>query len=213
MLADSDVLESQFEANRDHLRAVAHRMLGSRAEADDAVQEAWLRLARADTRDVENLAGWLTTVVARISLDMLRSRQSRREEVIEEARSTLVDLGSNGVDPAQDEVLVDEVGQALLVVLDTLSPSERLAFVLHDLFGVPFDEIAIILDRSPEASRKLASRARSKVRGETSVDETDPERRREVVNAFLRASRAGDFDSLLQLLDPDISWFVLMQRR
>lgn len=203
-MADSDVLVRQFEANRDHLRAVAHRMLGSRAEAEDAVQETWLRLNRADTSDVENLTGWLTTVVGRVSLDMLRSRTSRREDAIAEEPSALVSPGQVSIDPAQDAVLVDEVGQALLFILDTLSPSERLAFVLHDLFGVPFDEIAIILDRSPKASRKLASRARGKVRGESPSEETDADRQREVVNAFLRASRAGDFDSLLQLLDPDI---------
>jgi RNA polymerase sigma-70 factor (ECF subfamily) len=195
-------LTEQFEANRGHLRAVAYRMLGSGAEADDAVQEAWLRLNRTDTSDVENLSGWLTTVVARVSLDMLRSRRSRREDAMD-VLSELAERGGEG-NPEQDAVMADAVGPALLVVLDTLAPAERLAFVLHDLFGVPFDEIAIILGRSPDAARQLASRARRRVRGVSPDDEPDIDRQRDVVSAFLRASRGGDFEALLTVLDPDV---------
>jgi RNA polymerase sigma factor (sigma-70 family) len=200
---EQDWLTEQFEANRGHLRAVAYRMLGSRSEADDAVQEAWLRLNRADTSAVENLGGWLTTVVARVSLDMMRSRTSRREEPIDDFLPESVEHGGGG-DPAYDAEMADAVGPALLVVLDTLAPAERLAFVLHDLFGVPFDEIAVIVGRSPDAARQLASRARRRVRSMTPSQEADLERHREVVNAFLRASRGGDFDALLSLLDPDV---------
>src|ERR671915_298035 len=164
-MAERDWLTEQFEANRGHLRAVAYRMLGSRAEAEDAVQEAWLRLNRTDTSDVENLAGWLTTVVARVSLDMLRSRTSRREEVMGELVPVAAERGADLGDPADEAEMADAVGPALLVVLDTLAPAERLAFVLHDLFGVPFDEIAPIVGRSPTAARQLASRARRRVRG------------------------------------------------
>ncbi len=164
-MAGRDWLTEQFEANRGHLRAVAYRMLGSRAEAEDAVQEAWLRLNRADTSDVENLAGWLTTVVARVSLDMLRSRKSRREEPMGEFLPEAAERSAEAGDPAYDAEMADAVGPALLMVLDTLAPTERLAFVLHDLFGVPFDEIAIILGRSSDAARQLASRARRRVRG------------------------------------------------
>jgi RNA polymerase sigma-70 factor (ECF subfamily) len=202
-VADREWLTEQFEANRGRLRAVAYRMLGSRAEAEDAVQEAWLRLNRSDTSEVENLAGWLTTVVARVSLDMLRSRNVRREEPIEEILPESIEL-AEGEDFARDIEMADAVGPALLVVLDALAPAERLAFVLHDLFGTPFDEIAVILGRSPDAARQLASRARRRVRGVSPTGEADPERQREVVNAFLRASRGGDFEALLSVLDPEV---------
>jgi RNA polymerase sigma-70 factor (ECF subfamily) len=203
-MADRGWLTEQFEANRGHLRAVAFRMLSSRGEAEDAVQETWLRLSRADTSDVENLAGWLTTVVARVSLDMLRSRTSRREEPMAEFLPEAVERGDERGDPAYEAELADAVGPALLVVLDTLAPAERLAFVLHDLFGVPFDEIAVIVGRSSDAARQLASRARRRVRGGTPTQEADRERQREVVNAFLAASRAGNFEALLTVLDPDV---------
>ncbi|MEA2593789.1 MAG: hypothetical protein QOF01_258 [Thermomicrobiales bacterium] len=203
-MAERDWLTEQFEANRTHLRAVAYRMLGSQSEAEDAVQEAWLRLNRADTSEVENLAGWLTTVVARVSLDMLRSRKSRREEAMGELLPEAVERDGEGTSPEYDAEMADAVGPALLVVLDTLAPAERLAFVLHDLFGVPFDEIAVILGRSSDAARQLASRARKRVRGASPTREADLERQREVVNAFLRASRGGDFEALLTVLDPDV---------
>jgi RNA polymerase sigma factor (sigma-70 family) len=203
-MADRDWLTEQFEANRGHLRAVSYRMLGSRAEAEDAVQEAWLRLNRANTSEVENLAGWLTTVVARVSLDMLRTRTSRREEAIGERLPEAVERDRDGASPEYEAEMADAVGPALLVVLDTLAPAERLAFVLHDLFGVPFDEIAVILDRSPDSARQLASRARRRVRGASPTEEADRERQREVVSAFLRASRGGDFEALLKVLDPDV---------
>jgi RNA polymerase sigma-70 factor (ECF subfamily) len=203
-VVERDWLTEHFEASRGHLRAVAYRMLGSRAEAEDAVQEAWLRLNRADTSEVENLTGWLTTVVARVSLDMLRSRASRREEVMGELVPEAVERDGEGTGPEHDAEMADAVGPALLVVLDTLAPAERLAFVLHDLFGVPFDEIAVILGRSPDATRQLASRARRRVRGASPAREDDRERQREVVDAFLRASRAGDFEALLTVLDPDV---------
>jgi RNA polymerase sigma-70 factor (ECF subfamily) len=179
-------------------------MLGSQAEAEDAVQEAWLRLNRADTSEVENLAGWLTTVVARVSLDMLRSRNVRRETPIEEFLPEAAEHVGEGGDPSRDVEMADAVGPALLVVLDALAPAERLAFVLHDLFGTPFDEIAVILGRSPDAARQLASRARRRVRGVSPTGEADPERQREVVTAFLRASRGGDFEALLTVLDPEV---------
>jgi RNA polymerase sigma-70 factor (ECF subfamily) len=197
-------LIEQFEANRGHLRAVAYRMLGSSAEAEDAVQEAWLRLNRADTSEVQNLAGWLTTVVARVSLDMLRSRKTRREEPMGEVLPEAAERGAEMGDPAYEAEMADAVGPALLVVLDTLAPAERLAFVLHDLFGVPFDEIAVILGRSSDASRQLASRARRRVRGASPTEDADRERQREVVDAFLAASRKGDFEALLAVLDPDV---------
>jgi RNA polymerase sigma factor (sigma-70 family) len=193
-------LADRFEAQRPHLRAVAYRMLGSLSEADDAVQEAWLRLSRSDSDEIENLGGWLTTVVARISLNMLRSRKSRREVEMPEP---IVDP-SDGVDPEHEALLADSVGLALLVVLETLSPPERLAFVLHDIFAVPFDEIAPIVDRSPEAARQLASRARRKVRGEQTASDADPRTQREVIDAFVAASREGDFQALLEVLDPDV---------
>lgn len=189
-----------FQAHRRHLRAVALRMLGSAAEADDAVQETWLRLQRSDVGDVHNLGGWLTTVVARVSLNMLRARGTRREIPIDDRTPEAV----GGPDPEDEAVAADAVGPALLVVLDTLGPAERLAFVLHDLFGVSFDEIAPIVQRTPAAARQLASRARRRVRGGEPAAEAAPARRREVVDAFLAASRDGDFGALLTLLDPDV---------
>jgi RNA polymerase sigma factor (sigma-70 family) len=197
-------LAEQFEAERPHLRAVAYRMLGSLSEADDAVQESWLHLNRSDTSGVENLGGWLTTVVARICLDMLRSRNSRREDPLESSVSEPITSREGGIDPEQEALLADSVGLALLVVLDTLTPAERLAFVLHDIFAVPFDEIAPIVERSPTATRQLASRARRRVRGAAMVKDADLAYQREVVDAFLAASRAGDFDALLAVLDPDV---------
>jgi RNA polymerase sigma factor (sigma-70 family) len=198
-------LAEQFEADRSRLRAVAYRMLGSTSEAEDAVQDAWLRLNRTDPSGVENLSGWLTTVVARVSLDMLRSRSSRREEPLE-ARFDEPASAGDDADPEHEALLADALGPALLVVLDTLAPAERLAFVLHDLFAVPFEEIAPIVGRSPAAARQRARRARRRVQG------ADPDsarvagnaRKREVVNAFLTASRTGDFAALLALLDPDV---------
>jgi RNA polymerase sigma factor (sigma-70 family) len=203
-VAEHDWLVDRFEANRAHLRAVAYRMLGSRAEADDAVQEAWLRLSRSDTSDIENLGGWLTTVVARVSLDMLRSRASRREASAGADVADHVESSGVGSDPEDEALLVDTVGSALLVVLDTLRPAERLAFVLHDIFAVPFDAIGPILGRSSTAAKQLASRARHKVQGTGPPPGADPARHREVVDAFLAASRGGDFDALVGLLDPDV---------
>jgi RNA polymerase sigma factor (sigma-70 family) len=197
-------LADQFEANRTHLRAVAYRMLGSVSEADDAVQESWLRLSRSDTSDVENLRAWLTTVVARVSLDMLRSRKSRREEQLGPRVPEPVVSREDEVDPEQQALLADSVGLALLVVLETLSPAERLAFVLHDTFGVPFDDIAPLVERTPGAARQLASRARRRVRGASPIPDVDLARQREVVDAFLAAARGGDFDALLAVLDPDV---------
>jgi RNA polymerase sigma-70 factor (ECF subfamily) len=193
-----------FETHRDHLRSVAYRMLGSLSEADDAVQEAWLRLARSDTSDVQNLRGWLTTVVARVCLDMLRSRATRREEPLDVHLPDPIVSTISNADPEQEAVLSDSVGLALLVVLDTLSPAERLAFVLHDIFAVPFEEVGSIIDRSPGAAKQLASRARARLRGTGSASKVDQRRHREVVDAFLAASRAGDFEGLLALLDPDV---------
>lgn len=201
---EHDWLAEQFEANRNHLQAVAYRMLGSLAEADDAVQEAWLHLSRADTSEVKNLGGWLTTVVARVCLDMLRARKSRREESLEGDASEPIMDREGGIDPEREALLADSVGVALLVVLDTLNPAERLAFVLHDLFDVPFEEIASIVGRSPAATRQLASRARRRVHGADTARNADLSRQREVVNAFLAASRAGNFDALLTMLDPNI---------
>jgi RNA polymerase sigma-70 factor (ECF subfamily) len=199
-VTQSDWQTEEFERNRRHLEAVAYRMLGSRSEAEDAVQEAWLRLSRSDTGALENLAGWLTTVVARVSLDMLRSRRARREDYV--ALPEPIVTVENG--PADEAVLADSVGLALLVVLDTLTPAERLAFVLHDMFGVTFDEIAAILDRSEAATRQLASRARRRVRGATPRTDPDLREQRRVVDAFLAAARAGDFEGLIQVLDPDV---------
>jgi len=194
----------RFEAQRPHLRAVAYRMLGSASEADDAVQEAWLRLDRSDTSQVDNLGGWLTTVVARICLDLLRARTARREEFLGTGPPDPVVTGEDGTDPEHEALLAEGVGLALLVVLDTLTPAERLAFVLHDLFAVPFDQIAQILDRSPAAAKMLASRARRRVQGATTVPDTDRGRQRAVVEAFLAASRGGDLQALVGLLDPEV---------
>src|SRR6478752_8974956 len=198
---ERDYLAERFEEHRTHLRGVAYRMLGSSSEVDDAVQEAWLRLSRADTTGIDNLGGWLTTVVARVCLDMLRSRKSRREEPFAPQAPEPIAPGS----PEQEAVLADSVGLALLVVLDRLTPAERLAFVLHDMFAVPFEEIAPIVGRSPTATRQLASRARRRVQEAGPGDPPgEISRRREVVAAFLAASREGDFDALLTMLDPDI---------
>lgn len=202
-MPDDAWLADRFETHRAHLRAVARRMLGSASDADDAVQEAWLRLSRADTSEVDNLGGWLTTVVARISLDMLRSRASRREDHSDAELPDGVDM-SIGDGPEHQAELADSVGAALVVVLDTLSPSERLAFVLHDLFAVPFDDVGAILHRSPNAAKQLASRARHKVHGTGPSADTDPARQRLVVDAFLAASRGGDFEALISLLAPDV---------
>jgi RNA polymerase sigma-70 factor (ECF subfamily) len=192
----------RFEEHRARLRAVAYRMLGSMSEADDAVQEAWLRLDRADTRDVQNLAAWLTTVVSRICLNVLRSREHRREDPLE---THVPDPPlSTENDPEQEAILADSVGVALLVVLDTLTPAERLAFVLHDMFAVPFDEIGPMLERSAASARQLASRARRRVQGAAPAPDADLTRRRRVVEAFLAATRGGDFDALLALLHPDV---------
>jgi RNA polymerase sigma-70 factor (ECF subfamily) len=196
-------LTAQFEENRPRLHGVAYRMLGSLSEAEDAVQEAWLRLNRTDAATVENLGGWLTTVVSRVCLDALRSRKSRREEPMAAQANEPRALHGAGADPEGEAVLADSVGAALLVVLDTLAPAERLAFVLHDLFAVPFDEIGSIMGRSPAASKQLASRARRRVRGAPAPPDAGRARQREVVEAFLRAARAGDLASLLDLLDPD----------
>ena len=201
---EDDFLAERFEENRTHLRAVAYRMLGSLSEADDAVQETWLRLSRSDTSGVENLGGWLTTVVARVCLDMLRSRKSRREESLGARVSGPMAVRAEGADPEQEALLSDSVGLALLVVLETLTPAERLAFVLHDMFSVPFDEIAPIVGRSPDAARQLASRARRRVRGADASHDQDLTRQREVVDAFLAAARDGDFDALVAVLDPDV---------
>jgi RNA polymerase sigma factor (sigma-70 family) len=201
---EQEWLAERFEEHRSRLRAVAYRLLGSLSEADDAVQDAWLRLSRADTREVENLGGWLTTVVARVSLNMLRSRQSRREEPLGVHLPEPIVDRADGTDPEHEALLADSVGLALLVVLETLSPAERLAFVLHDMFAVPFEEIAAIVDRSPEAARQLASRARRRVRGATPAPDADLTAQWEVVEAFLAAGRDGDFDALVAVLDPDV---------
>ena len=201
---DRDELARGFEAHRSHLRGVAYRMLGSLSEADDAVQEAWLRYSRADTRDVENLAGWLTRVVARLCLDMLRTRRSRREEPLPPDHAGPFVDRREVADPEAEVVLADEVGLALLVVLDRLTPAERVAYVLHDMFRVPFDEIAPIVQRTPVATKKLASRARGRVNGAAPDAAVDLEGQRPVVEAFLAASRSGDLQALLAILDPDV---------
>jgi RNA polymerase sigma factor (sigma-70 family) len=201
---EREFLAQHFEEHRTRLRAVAYRMLGSLSEADDAVQEAWLRLSRSDADEIENLDGWLTTVVARISLNMLRSRRTRREEPLAGRLPDLLVDRVDGLDPEHEALLADSVGLALLVVLETLNPAERLAFVMHDIFAVPFDEIAPIVDRSPEAARQLASRARRRVRAERTVPDADLETQREVIDAFLAAAREGDFDRLVAVLDPDV---------
>lgn len=201
---ERDYLAERFEENRTHLRAVAYRMLGSLSEVDDAVQEAWLRLSRSDTTSIDNLGGWLTTVVARVCLDMLRSRKSRREEPFTPHAPEPVATGTNGSSPEHEARLADSVGLALLVVLDRLTPAERLAFVLHDMFGLPFEEIASIVGRSVTATRQLASRARRRVRGGAAAPEPHLVRQRGVVDAFLAALRGGDFEGLLAVLDPDL---------
>ena len=203
-----DWLAEHFEANRTHLRAVAYRMLGSLSEADDAVQEAWLRLSRSGTSGVQNLGGWLTTVVARVCLDMLRSRKSRREVSLDELSGVRVPdpivTREDRTDPEHETLLADSVGLALLVVLETLTPAERLAFVLHDMFAVPFEEIAPLVGRSSTTARQLASRARRRVRGAANAPDADLARQREVVEAFLAAARGGDFDALVAVLDSDV---------
>src|SRR5215813_11207678 len=197
-------LAERFEEKRAHLRAVAYRMLGSVAEADDAVQEAWLRLSRSGANGIENLGAWLTTVVARVSLDMLRSRMSKREESLDTHKVEPVAKNESRNDPEHEALMADSVGVALLVVLDRLTPAERLAFVLHDMFAVSFDEIASMIGRSPVAARQLASRARRRVQGKGERPVADLSQQREIVTAFLTAVRAGDFDGLVAVLDPDV---------
>src|SRR3954464_13740363 len=201
---ERDFLAEQFEEHRPHLRAVAYRMLGSTAEADDAVQEAWLRLSRSDPGEIDNLGGWLTTVVARVCLNALRARRRHGKEPLGPHVPDPVIDAADGSSPEHETLLADSVGLALLVVLETLTPAERLAFVLHDMFGVPFDEIAPIVGRSPVATRQLASRARRRVQGENTVPDADLDTQREVVAAFLAAAREGDFDALVAVLDPDV---------
>jgi RNA polymerase sigma factor (sigma-70 family) len=201
---ERDWLANGFEEQRTRLRAVAYRILGSLSEADDAVQEAWLRLSRTDADAVQNLGGWLTTVVARISLNMLRTRKVRREEPLGVYMPEPIIDRADGMDPEHEALLADSVGLALLVVLETLSPPERIAFVLHDMFAVPFEQIAPIVDRSPEAARQLASRARRRIQGGNAVPDADLTTQRRVVGAFLVAARRGDFEALLEVLDPDV---------
>ena len=203
-MPENEWLAEKFEENRGHLRGVAYRMLGSLNEADDAVQEAWLKLNRSDPSGIENLGAWLTTVVARVSLDMLRTRKARREDALGPGVPEPVATGSEGGDPEKEAVLADSVGLALLVVLETLEPAERLALVLHDMFAVPFEEIASIVGRTPAAARQLASRARRRVQGADAVSGADLARQREVVDAFLAALRGGDFEGLIAVLDPDV---------
>jgi RNA polymerase sigma-70 factor (ECF subfamily) len=203
-VTEHDWLAEQFETHRSHLRAVAYRMLGSLAEADDAVQEAWIRLSGADTSDVQNLGGWLTTVVSRVCLNVLRKRNTRGEQPLElHFPDPIVTVGDQD-DPEQEALLADSVGLALLIVLDTLPPAERMAFVLHDMFGVSFDEIATIVDRSPVAARQLASRARRRVQGAGPAPDADLAAQRRVVDAFFAAARSGDLQALIEVLDPDV---------
>ncbi|MFZ0970702.1 MAG: sigma-70 family RNA polymerase sigma factor [Solirubrobacteraceae bacterium] len=197
-------LAQQFEEQRPHLRAVAYRMLGSLSEADDAVQDAWIRLSRADRSEVENLGAWLTTVVARVALNMLRSRKTRREQPLDVHVPDPIIDSADGTDPEHEALLADSVGLALLVVLETLAPAERLAFVLHDMFAVPFEQIATIVERSPDATRQLASRARRRVRGTAPLPDADLGAQWQVVDAFIAAAREGDFDALVAVLDPDV---------
>jgi RNA polymerase sigma factor (sigma-70 family) len=197
-------LARQFEEHRPHLRAVAYRMLGSLSETEDAVQDAWLRVSRADASDVENLRAWLTTIVARVALNMLRARRTRGEQPLETRVPDPIVDPADGTDPEHEALLADSVGLALLVVLESLTPAERLAFVLHDMFAVPFEEIAGIVERSPEATRQLASRARRRVRGAAPAPDPDPAAQWEVVDAFLAAARHGDFDALVAVLDPEV---------
>jgi RNA polymerase sigma factor (sigma-70 family) len=201
---ERDWLASRFEEHRPHLKALAYRMLGSLSEADDAVQEAWLRFSRSDADSIDNMGGWLTTVTSRVCLNMLRSRGSRREEALDTHLPDPVVASEEGADPEREALLADSVGLALLVVFDALTPAERLAFVLHDMFAVPFDEIAPIIDRSPDAARQLASRARRRVQGAATVPDTDLTHQRKVVDAFFAAARQGDFEALVAVLDPDV---------
>ena len=201
---DNEWLAERFQEQRPHLRAVAYRMLGSLSEADDAIQEAWLRLSRSDTSAVENLGGWFTTIVSRVSLNMLRARKAKREEPLETRMPDPVVSAPEGADPEHEALIADSVGLALLAVLETLAPAERLAFVLHDMFAVPFDEIATITGRSPAAARQLASRARRRVRGHAPVPDADLAGQRRVVDAFFAAAHEGDFEALVAVLDPDI---------
>ncbi|MBS1860081.1 MAG: sigma-70 family RNA polymerase sigma factor [Actinobacteria bacterium] len=203
-MSEGETTAAAFEAERPHLRAVAYRLLGSTAEADDAVQESWLRLDRTGVGEIENLRAWLTTVVARIALNMLRSRGTRREQPLDARVPDPIVDPLDGSDPEHEALLADSVGLALLIVIETLGPAERLAFVLHDMFGVPFEEIAPIVDRSPEAARQLASRARRRVRAANLEPDPDLDAQREVVEAFLAAAREGDFERLLEVLDPDV---------
>jgi RNA polymerase sigma-70 factor (ECF subfamily) len=203
-MSEQDWLAQRFEEHRRRLRAVAYRMLGSVSEAEDAVQEAWLRLSGSEPGEIENLSGWLTTVVARVSLNMLRSRAVRREEPLTPHLPDPIVDRADGIDPEHEALLADSVGLALLVVLETLTPPERLAFVLHDMFGVPFGEIAALVNRSPQAARQMASRARRRVRAQPTTPDVDLNAQREVVNAFLAAAREGDFDALVATLDPDV---------
>lgn len=205
-MTEREWLAERFEEQRPHLRAVAYRMLGSLSEAEDATQEAWLRLSRTGADEIENLGGWLTTVVARVCLDMLRSRKARREELLSVGLPEPIAPRADGIDPEHEALLADSIGQALLVVLETLSPPERVAFVLHDMFAVPFDEIAQIIGRSPVAARQLASRARRRVQGAAGDADADPNQRWKIVDAFLAAARGGNFDALLAMLDPDVAF-------
>jgi RNA polymerase sigma-70 factor, ECF subfamily len=201
---ENDFLAAQFEEHRGHLRAVAYKMLGSLSEADDAVQEGWLRLSRSDTSDVENLRAWLTTVVARVCLNVLRSRRTRGEVPLDVHVPDPIVSAADGTQPEHEALLADSVGLAMLVVLETLTPAERLAFVLHDMFAMPFDEIADLVERSPEATRQLASRARRRVQGQAPVPDPDLAEQRRVVDAFFSAARNGDFEGLIAVLDPDV---------
>ena len=203
-MTESEFLAQQFEEHRTRMRAVAYRMLGSLSEADDAVQETWVRLSGVDADEVENLGGWLTTVVGRVALNMLRSRRTRREEPFDVRLPEPIVDRADGTDPEHEALLADSVGLAMLIVLDTLNPAERLAFVLHDMFALPFEDIAPIVDRSPAATRQLASRARRRVQGERAAPEPDLDTQREVLGAFMSAAREGDFEALLEVLDPDV---------
>jgi RNA polymerase sigma-70 factor (ECF subfamily) len=203
-MSEQDWLAQRFEQDRRRLRAVAYRMLGSMSEAEDAVQDAWLRLSGSEPGEIENLSAWLTTVVARVSLNMLRSRAARREQPLSPRLPDPIVDRADGVDPEHEALLADSVGLALLVVLETLTPPERLAFVLHDMFGVPFEQIASLLDRSPQAARQLASRARRRVRAQPTSPDVDVSAQREVIDAFMTAARNGDFEALVATLDPDV---------
>jgi RNA polymerase sigma-70 factor (ECF subfamily) len=201
---ERDWLAERFQEHRPRLRGVAYQMLGSTSEADDAVQEAWIRLSRSNAGEIDNLEAWLVTVVGRVALNMLRSRKTRREESLDAHLPDPIVDRADGIDPEHEALLADSVGLALLVVLETLTPAERLAYVLHDMFSVPFDEIGAILGRSPDAARQLASRGRRRIRGAHAIPDVDPAAQQEVVEAFLAAARGGDFDALVAVLDPDI---------